>query len=194
MVIKDKSKSVLKTHRRITYRPLKLCRRGMNSRRSHEFLISHKAQQNYQSESKFNSVAVIMKGQISPSIDFSASSSPPSSTSVWLSCFHILIMCWIIDQPHAALQLQSTHTHTPSFFYCCGDFRYCRCAFSFDLKNAKICVGGDLQGVRCSTIWEQRQKVHGHPTCYTETLGHLREVGQKNAALLWWQIEKISDK
>lgn len=148
MVIKDKSKSVLKTHRCVTYRPLKLCRRGMNSRRSHECLISHKAQENYQSESKFNSVAVIMKGQISPSIDFSASSSPPSSTSVWLPCFHILIMCRIIDQHHAALQLQSTHTHTHTTlcFCCCGDFRFCRCVFSFDLKNAKICVGGDLRG------------------------------------------------
>lgn len=144
MIIMDNNKSVLKTSGGITYL-LKFC---WHNHAAHGFLISHKAQQNYQSESKFNSAAVIMKGQISPSIDFSASSSLPSSTSVWLSCFHILIIYWIIDQPHAALQLQSTHTHThtPSYFCCCGDFRCCRCVLSFDLKMSKAVVVGILGG------------------------------------------------
>lgn len=112
----DNNKPSLQTSKCTAYMmlimPLGFCRHSVNSRHSRGCLISHKAEENYQSESKFDSVAVIMKGQISPSIDSSPSSSSPSSTSVCLPCFHILFMCWIIDQPPEHDSYSPMHSDT----------------------------------------------------------------------------------
>lgn len=107
---------------------LRYCRHSVNSHHSYGFLISHKSPQNYQSGSKLNSVAVIMKGQVCPSIDFSPSSSSPLSTQygflvfiyyVYISCarsFTNLLSMKVVLYKH-------TQSHPSLYFYCCGDFR-----------------------------------------------------------------------
>lgn len=37
------------------------------------------------------------------------------------------------------------------------------------------------QEVMCSTLWEQRLQMNGHPTVYNETLGLRTEVDQRAA-------------